>query len=78
MDLGALTVYLKDNLCTILYFAFQTFSLFHWLCYCMKNTFEEKLINNIKVSKGAKIRNRYNQVLHLTQDTNGKQMAETS
>ena len=24
------------------------------------------------VSKGAKIRNRYNQVLHLTQDTNGK------
>ena len=27
---------------------------------------------NIKVSKGAKIRNRYNQVPHLTQDTNGK------
>ena len=26
----------------------------------------------IKVSKGAKIRNRYNQVPHLTQDTNGK------
>ena len=26
----------------------------------------------LKVSKGAKIRNRYNQVLHLTQDTNGK------
>ena len=26
----------------------------------------------IKVSKGAKIRNWYNQVLHLTQDTNGK------
>ena len=25
-----------------------------------------------KVSKGAKIRNRYNQVQHLTQDTNGK------
>ena len=25
-----------------------------------------------KVSKGAKIRNRYNQVSHLTQDTNGK------
>ena len=25
-----------------------------------------------KVSKGAKIRNRYNQVRHLTQDTNGK------
>ena len=27
---------------------------------------------SLKVSKGAKIRNRYNQVPHLTQDTNGK------
>ena len=27
---------------------------------------------SIKVSKGAKIRNRYNQVPHLTKDTNGK------
>ena len=27
---------------------------------------------DIKVSKGAKIRNRYNQVPHVTQDTNGK------
>ena len=27
----------------------------------------------LKVSKGAKIRNRYNQVPHLTQDTNGKE-----
>ena len=27
---------------------------------------------SVKVSKGAKIRNRYNQVPHLTQDTNGK------
>ena len=27
---------------------------------------------NIKVSKGSKIRNRYNQVPRLTQDTNGK------
>ena len=26
----------------------------------------------IKVSKGAKIRNQYNQAPHLTQDTNGK------
>ena len=26
----------------------------------------------IKISKGANIRNRYNQVPHLTQDTNGK------
>ena len=29
-------------------------------------------MTKIKVSKGAKIRNRYNQVPHLTQDTNGK------
>ena len=27
---------------------------------------------NIEVSNGAKIRNPYNQVPHLTQDTNGK------
>ena len=26
----------------------------------------------MKVSKGAKFRNRYNQVPHVTQDTNGK------
>ena len=29
-------------------------------------------MNYVKVSKGAKIGNRYNQVPHLTQDTNGK------
>ena len=29
-------------------------------------------VKSIKVSKGAKIRNRYNQAPHLTQDTNGK------
>ena len=28
--------------------------------------------SELKVSNGAKIRNRYNQVPHLTQDTNGK------
>ena len=32
-------------------------------------TFAQKLI---EVSKGAEIRNRYNQVPHLTQDTKGK------
>ena len=30
------------------------------------------VFSKTKVSKGAKIRNRYNQVPHLTQDTNGK------
>ena len=34
-------------------------------CYLMPYNYD-------KVSKGAKIRNRYNQVQHLTQDTNGK------
>ena len=28
-------------------------------------------LKSVKVSKGAKIRNRYNQVPHLIQDTNG-------
>ena len=31
-----------------------------------------KGFQDIKVSKGAKIRNQYNQVPYLTQDTNGK------
>ena len=31
-----------------------------------------EMTHSFKVSKGAKIRNRYNQVPHLTQDTNGK------
>ena len=30
------------------------------------------ICDHIKVSKGTKIRNRYNQVPHLTQDTNWK------
>ena len=38
--------------------------------------FKHKIIQwncrGLKVSNGAKIRNRYNQVPHLTQDTNGK------
>ena len=35
-------------------------------------TFKNKVHSLMEVSKGAKIRNRYNQVPHLTQDTNGK------
>ena len=31
-----------------------------------------KRVYTMEVSKGAKIRNRYDQVPHLTQDTNGK------
>ena len=34
--------------------------------------FRRMLCAQFKVSKGAKIRDRYNQVPHLTQDTNGK------
>ena len=44
--------------------------------YCKKDLQKLRLVHdfakNMKVSKGAKIRNRYNQVPHLTQDTNGK------
>ena len=45
------------------------------LIYMYDNIFKtekQALFFSIKVSKGAKIRNRYNQVPHLTQDTNGK------
>ena len=31
-----------------------------------------QVVHTCKVSKGAKIRNRYNQVPHMTQDTDGK------
>ena len=43
----------------------------HGECYWDKDYLCIMLFYN-KVSKGAKIRNRYNQVPHLTQDTNGK------
>ena len=43
---------------------------------CSKVCYNQPKINNFRIinqqSKGAKIRNRYNQVPHLTQDTNGK------
>ena len=41
--------------------------------YCNPNLMSVYLFGKIvKVSKGVKIRNRYNQVPHLTKDTNGK------
>ena len=43
--------------------------LFHFI-QVIKGT--KKFYYEIKVSKGAKIRNRYNQVSHRTQDTIGK------
>ena len=38
----------------------------------VERTFMQEMKQVSKVSKGAKIRNQYNQVPHLTQDTNGK------
>ena len=38
----------------------------------MLSTWKQLFLTGAKVSNGAKIRNRYNQVPHLTQDTNGK------
>ena len=40
--------------------------------YTTRYDYNLSIIKSPKVSKGAKIRNRYNQVPHLTQDTNGK------
>ena len=40
------------------------------ICLCQMDI--SAFFGQNKVSKGAKIRNRYNQVPHLTQDTNGK------
>ena len=36
------------------------------------NLFQTFCLSSLKVSQGATIRNRYNQVPNLTQDTNGK------
>ena len=40
--------------------------------YCVYEGKENSDESTYKVSKGEEIRNRYNQVPHLTQDTNGK------
>ena len=45
----------------------------YFLWFLSKEQWLNVLFNSMKkVSNGAKIRNRYNQVPHLTQDTNGK------
>ena len=47
----------------------------HNICFAIpsKQSQSKKVdLNIVKVSKGAKIRNRYYQVPHLTQDANGK------
>ena len=41
-------------------------------CYFLKIGHSKHFLLQQDVSKAAKIRNRYNQVPHLTQDTNGK------
>ena len=51
----------------MIYFGLTETKLFHFHSV-LKNA-ERR---GFKVSKGAKTRNRYNQVPHLTQDTNGK------
>ena len=43
-----------------------------WLCLYIQMIYHYYRSISFKVSKGAKIRNRYNQVPHLTQDTHGK------
>ena len=49
---------------------YQRHMPFEWISFFTLNVFHTLFW--INVSKGAKIRNRYNQAPHLTQDTNGK------
>ena len=46
----------------------------HWIRDCpeAQKLREQQMSTDKKVIKKAKIRNRYNQVPHMTQDTNGK------
>ena len=46
--------------------------IYIYIYICLALTDKKDLHPKCKVSKGAKIRNRYNQVSHLTKDTNGK------
>ena len=52
---------------------YRPISLTSILCKVLEHVVTSNIVSHMdKVSKGAKIRNRYNQVPHLTQDTNGK------
>ena len=52
---------------------FKTLRNIHFLCSWLSGFSVQQLLGGqFKVSKGAKIRNRYNQEPHLTQDTKGK------
>ena len=52
---------------------FKTLPNIYFLCSWSSGfSVQHMLGRQFKVSKGAKIRNRYNQVPHLTQDTKGK------
>ena len=46
--------------------------VFQGRCFSITHRAQLRHLKLVKVSKGAKVRNRYNQVPHLTQDTNGK------
>ena len=50
----------------------EMLSFLNFQCLITQQIFDIFCILDSKVSNGAKIRNRYNQVPHLTQDTNGK------
>ena len=54
-------------------YAFYVYISHHNVHVCERQPVKlRSLLNLLKVSKGAKIRSRYNQVLHPTQDTNVK------
>ena len=48
-----------------------THIVYLWQCTCFKDRLHTD-IKTLEVSKGATIRNRYNQEPHLAQDTNGR------
>ena len=60
-----------DNFFLLDLASLKTFLVCRILWGCERQIFLPKS-ESMKVSKGANIRNRYNQVPHLTKDTNGK------
>ena len=67
-------IYSQTILELVLDVSFETlfFTILSGHIYTRNAHLGTRIVGHMKVSKGAKIRNQYNQVPHLTLDTNGK------
>ena len=66
------SIYEIKKICHRAHFFIISYGSFQHLANFLDKTQVFYVKGDSKVSKGAKFRNRYNRVPHLTQDTNGK------